>query len=457
MHPGLPRLASVATIALVAYSSGARAQDAATLAAQRQVDDAFRQVLTAPANMDYGIRYARAKVDAGDFEGAIAAMERLLLLPNPAPTIRVELAFLYYRLGSYAAAESYARMALADPKLDPAVRQQTETLLADVAKRGQRSQLSGFVSFGLRGQTNPLARTDEAQLRALGLAVPRTGDQKIKSDVSAELVGRIDHAYDLETQNRATVVSALTTVLQHYSSVDSYRLQRTPTKPRDLALLDANSGIRFQPAPSGAPDLTIRPNVIAGTVLLNGHAYSSNYGFGLDTSYRLNEQTLLEALYEFRHYEYATRIDVFESQQQEGNENTLRLRATRELAAGQFLIGELIGRDHDAKRAYFAYKSGEARATYAINYRNPFGYDDLLWTTSLAAGVLGRDYRGPDPLIDPRRDRSDTEYRVALTHTVPLAANWSVVLQTEYVKNDSTLPNYRYDNLAVSAAALWRF
>ena len=68
-------------------------------ALDRQVDEAFRQVLKTPASLDAGLKYARLLVAAGNYEGGVAALERLLLSPNPQPGIRVELAVLYYRLG----------------------------------------------------------------------------------------------------------------------------------------------------------------------------------------------------------------------------------------------------------------------------------------------------------------------------------------------------------------------
>jgi tetratricopeptide (TPR) repeat protein len=442
---------------LFGAGSPALAQEAANVGLQRQVDDAFRQVLAAPASVDIGLRYARLQVENGDFEGGIAALERLLLAPNAPATLRLELGVLYYRLGSYGVAETYFRAAAADPALDPASKKQAETLLADVLKRGQPSQWSGFVMFGLRGQTNPMARTDERFLLAGGQLVPRTSDQKIKSDGDFQFISRIDHKLDLETQNNAALVSSLTAVASHYSTVDSYQLRRNPTKPRDLALVEATSGINFQPDPTGTPTLTVRPHVIVGGILLDGHTYSGNIGLGLDAGYRINERTLLEATYELRRYSYESRIDVVEARQQGGAEHTLRLRASRELAPGQFLIGEVVGRDHQADRDYFAYRSGEVRLTYGISYKNPLGWDERSWTTSLAGGFLVRDYRGADPLVAATRGRTDREIRTTLSNTVPISDAWSMVLQFEYANADSQLPNYRYDNLSASASVIWRF
>jgi tetratricopeptide (TPR) repeat protein len=128
----------------------------------------FRQVLSAPGDLDVGLRYARLLVQAGNFEGGVASMERLLLAPNPPASLRLELAILYYRLESYAVAESYLRAAIAAPSLPDVLLRQAEQILRDVAKRNQTNQFSGFRMLGVRGQTNPTARTDEDFIRAGG-------------------------------------------------------------------------------------------------------------------------------------------------------------------------------------------------------------------------------------------------------------------------------------------------
>ncbi len=429
---------------LATASALAQTPDSSTL--QRQIDDAFRQVLSAPADMQIGLSYARLLVQAGNFEGGIAAMERMLLAPNPPPSLRLEVGILYYRLGSYAAAEAYLRQAIADPNLPADLKQQAESLLADATRRTQNNRLTGFVMAGIRGQTNPTTRPEEDFLRAGGALVPRSQAQKPDSDTDFQLVGRLEHTWDLETQNSAELVSTLLGVASHYSSVSSYTLTANPTKPHDLFLVEGTTGIRFKPDPTGAQGWTVRPHVILGNILLDGHQYAYSVGGGLETSYQINERFVLDAAYEARNYSYSTRIDVSEAKAQGGLEHTLRMRASYELFPGNILVGEIIGRDHNADRSYFAYRSGEARLSYVINYGNPLGWDNRSWTSVLSSGATLRRYDGADPSVDPGRRRSDTEWRTNLSTTVPVNDSWSILLQGEYTKASSNLPNYRYNN-----------
>lgn len=452
-----PRLCALA-MAITAMAGGAAAQGEVGTTLQRQIDDAFRQVLSAPGDLEVGLRYARLLVQAGNFEGGIAAMERLLLAPNPPATLRLELGVLYYRLESYSAAESYLRAALAQPNLSDGQRRLAEQLLVDAAKRNQPTRLSGFVMAGVRGQTNPSARTNEDFIRSGGALVARPSTQKRKSDTDTQLIGRLEHVYDLETQNSAELVSTLLGVAQHYSSVSSYTLKPVTEKPRDLLLVEGTTGIRFKPDVVDFPNWTLRPHVILGNILLDGHQYAYNVGAGLESSYRVNERFLIDAAYEARNYSYSTRVDVAEAKQQGGLEHTLRLRTSYEVAPGQIVVGELVGRDHGADRGYFAYQSGEVRASYVASYANPLGWWDApAWTTTVSAGVLQRYYDTSDPSVDSRRTREDTEFRGTLATQIPLDTAWSILLQAEYVKANSNLPNYRYDNASALASILWRF
>jgi hypothetical protein len=433
------------------------AQTTAPDTLQVQIDDAFRQVLSAPGDTEVGLRYARLLVQAGNFEGGIASMERLLLAPNPPASLRLELAVLYYRLESYAVSETYLRGALADPALPDNLRQQAGQLLRDVVKRNQTNQLSGFLMLGLRGQTNPTARTDEDFIRSGGSLVARPDSQRRKGDTDTQLIGRIEHLYDLETQNSAQIASTLLGVVSHYSSVSSYSLSANPTKPRDLFLLEGTTGVRFRPDAAGTPGWSVRPHVILGNILLDGHQYAYSVGAGIDSNYRASERLIFDGAYELRNYSYSSRIDVREAEQQGGLEHTLRLRGSYELAPGQVLVGELIGRDHGADRGYFAYQSGEARLSYVVNYANPFGAGSQGWTTTLSSGILQRVYDRADPAVDPRQSREDTDWRSSVSTLIPLGDAFSLLLQAEYAKSSSNLPNYRYNNTSGLASLLWRF
>src|SRR5665213_503970 len=80
---------------------------APTDAARAAYDQAFQQSLEKPSDPATLVHFAELAVDIGDIEGAISALERLLLIDGSQPDVKLELGVLYYRLGSVEAARAY--------------------------------------------------------------------------------------------------------------------------------------------------------------------------------------------------------------------------------------------------------------------------------------------------------------------------------------------------------------
>jgi len=456
LEPRDLRLSALALATLSLACTTAWAQTSSNQPLERQVDEAFRQSLRAPADGDASARYARLLTQSGNFEGAIAALERLLLDPNASPSVRVELGVLYYRLGSLDMAASLLNRALADPQLDPVLRGQAEALLKDIQQRTRVSRLEGQVTLGLRAQTNPSSRTSRDTVLSGGAPVAVPANLQPDSDSDVQLGLRLSHEYDLNTQNEATIVSTLAAQIVKFSSSSGSTLQAGgQVAPYNLALVDVTTGLRFKPLAS-APALSIRPHLIAATLAAQGHRYLSNHGVGLDAAYSLNDRTLIDGGYEYRYNNYATRVDVPAANELEGTSNQLRVRLTRELAPGQLLSGEVRMRWQRTQQRFHDVDSQEARMTYLRSYASPF-QGGGLWTTSVWGGVQRRSFDGADPAIDPNTTRRDTEWRIGVGQTVPLSAAWSLLMQLEHSTNDSRLPNYDNKNTSLFVAASYRF
>src|SRR3954467_14895079 len=109
---------------------------------QRQYDDAFQEMLSKPGDLDTLFKFATIAGQTGDLEGAVSALERMLLIDPNLPRVRLELGVLYYRLGSYEVARTYLESALKSPNLPAEVRSRAEKFMADVESREQPSHFS---------------------------------------------------------------------------------------------------------------------------------------------------------------------------------------------------------------------------------------------------------------------------------------------------------------------------
>lgn len=56
----------------------------------------LQRMIANPSDLDLAFQYAQASCDAGDYEGAISALERMLIYAPNTPRIQFELGVLYY-------------------------------------------------------------------------------------------------------------------------------------------------------------------------------------------------------------------------------------------------------------------------------------------------------------------------------------------------------------------------
>jgi tetratricopeptide (TPR) repeat protein len=92
-------------------------------------DAAFQATLDNPSNPETLVRFAELAIQIGDIEGAISALERLLLIDGNLPEVKLELGVLYYRLGAKDAAIMYLEAARAAPQAAKETRERAETFL----------------------------------------------------------------------------------------------------------------------------------------------------------------------------------------------------------------------------------------------------------------------------------------------------------------------------------------
>ena len=106
-----------------------RSRPRPTPAERAAYDKAFQATLEKPSDPETLAKFADLAVKVGDIEGAISALERLLLIDANQPEVKLELGVLYYRLGSKEAALTYLEGARTSPEASPQVRDRAEEFL----------------------------------------------------------------------------------------------------------------------------------------------------------------------------------------------------------------------------------------------------------------------------------------------------------------------------------------
>ena len=92
-------------------------------------DAAFQATLDNPSDPDVLVKFAELAVEFGDIEGAVSALERLLLIDDDQPEVKLELGVLYFRLGSKEAARMYLEAADKSSLASPETKQRAEQYL----------------------------------------------------------------------------------------------------------------------------------------------------------------------------------------------------------------------------------------------------------------------------------------------------------------------------------------
>ncbi|MFO1160917.1 MAG: tetratricopeptide repeat protein [Reyranellaceae bacterium] len=113
-----------------AYADGVRTGEEPAISRRYAAyDAALQQSLLKPADPKTLATFATIAVEIGDLEGAISALERLLLISGDLPDVKLELGVLYFRLGSFETARAYLRSAITSPKATAYVRDRANQYL----------------------------------------------------------------------------------------------------------------------------------------------------------------------------------------------------------------------------------------------------------------------------------------------------------------------------------------
>jgi Flp pilus assembly protein TadD len=109
--------AATPTFATSAATSSAVTQWLPTEETAARREALLKQMIARPNDLDLAFEYANLSSQAGDYEGAISTLERMLIYAPNRPRLQLELGVLYYKIGAYDVARNYFEQALANPKL----------------------------------------------------------------------------------------------------------------------------------------------------------------------------------------------------------------------------------------------------------------------------------------------------------------------------------------------------
>jgi hypothetical protein len=430
------------------FAFGANAQPA-NPAMATAMDAAFERMMADPANLQTTFAYAEAASRAGNYEGAIAALERMLLIDSDLPRVRLELGVLYYRLASYDLARSYLAAAVADPNVPADVRGRVAQFLAEIDKRQSRHKLSGSMLAGVRYQTNATSGYGNTlvPIPAIAGTDPVDIGSGKRDDWNLFAAATATHLYDMGGQSGENWETGLT----------FYGTRQKQVHTLNTTLVEVNTGPRLSLADYGLENGSLRPYALANAVGLADNRYLHSGGAGLQFANPLLSDLMWTLGTELREKNYRTDATRRTIRQQNGTEIGYTTTLTYLLTQIDSIAGG-AGYSRDiARTGVKTINKYNFTLGYTRKQVPPVWLGNEPWTFGVTGGRYISQYMSPDDTIDPDTRRGDYEWRYSGLMGVPLTDTLSFVsvVQRQTVSSSYRINKYRNDSITLGVSVLF--
>ena len=414
---------------------------------RKAYDRAFKAMMADPGNLDKTFAFAGLAIDVGDFDGAISALERMLLIDPNLPRVKLELGVLYYRVGSYQVAQNYLNDALAAPNVPPEVTEKAERFLAEIDKRLARNRFSGSLYAGMRYQSNANAGPATSNVRVFGIDATLSDQFTSKSDFNGFAAAQVKHEFDFQNQRGDTLESTLLL----------YGTRQIEQTQVNLGYLELTSGPRFRFPTDGIGTISVRPYGLVDFVSLDDARYYWAPGGGANLNAIVSPETTGDVIFEYRSLRYRDTHKQPFNTDRNGRELRGQVGATQVLFDFVQVGGYFGVIDQDAQLTSESNREYDGTVTVGFVYKPPLVPGELPWNTTLQATRAWINYREPDPTIDPTETRRDRDWRLSLSTSVPITDQWGLNVTAARFMRSSSIPNFAYTNTSVAVGATFRF
>ena len=263
-------LATILVALTISWSVAAQETPVVEADLEAAYDKAFQELFRDPGNLDKSFRFAVLAIRKGNFEAAISALERMLLIQPDLPRVRFELGALYFNIGSFAIARSYLTSVLESPDAPQEVLDRVQVYLAEINSQLSRSNFSRSVFLGARFSTNANSGPTSPNVLANGVASTLDDEFTDKSDRNYFVSTQFNHSYDLLTQRNEVIES----------SGSLYVSEQDRQKQLDIVLVEVKSGIRGPFFQTVVPGTTMMPYILGNMLYLQDSWYQFSIGLG---------------------------------------------------------------------------------------------------------------------------------------------------------------------------------
>jgi hypothetical protein len=436
----------VATVGL-AMAQPAVAQQAPTADTRTAYDAAFQETLKKPSDPRTLVKFAELAVQVGDLEGAISALERLLLINGDQPAVKLELGVLYYRLGSYEASRTYLESARRSAGASPEVKDKAGQYISDIDAQVGRSQFSGNVLNGIQYSSNANSGPAGA-IQSFGVNVVPTPGVSGQPDFNYLLAATIDHRYDLNRQDNGALESEL----------QFYMTQQFQVTSANVLFLDFTTGPRTSPFESGLlSDLTVRSFITGRYVAVQNMPSYWAWGGGMEGGTPVTSQMAATLSVFGRRREYLNNPTVPTNNEGSGNEGVISSSLQVALTPGMTMTLSGLYTRFIASVPAQSYGEVALGGTMEVRFDDPLGINGRTWAITASGGIAQATYDQPDPTINPTIARSQNDVNLGLILAIPLTESIALIGQATYTQRSASLSTYSYEATTAMIGLGWRF
>lgn len=421
----------------------AQAQKEAEMARNRKAVEngniTYQQVLADPDNIDLNYRYAQGQIARGEMRGALATLERLLMLNPNLHRVRLLYALVLLRLDNLGEAEREL-LTLSKLSLPPDLRDEMQEYLRQIKKRRRRTRLGTNISLGFDYDTNRNASPSAAGRLVQDRFIVLAGSDKKAQDTSLVTIANIWATQDLGTQWGHELFASLT----------YFRAEQTTQDSLDLTAYSSQFGANFK---SGF--FTFTPSAgfdhvrLSEDTFLRTDTVSTRFGFKHTERF----STAFEIRSSWENYSRTAVVPV--APEREGRKNDFSY-------SGDFLLNKTMkvsgGCAITIKEAAALYNAFER---YSLNIGHTWLLGRGMFLLSSFTFNID-EYDNRDTLVS-QKVRDDLSYRVRFTHGAPLTLIdrrlKDLVFATtyEWFHAESNLLNYAYENNKVSGMLTYKW
>ncbi len=420
-------------------------------ALRRKRQSIYRALLKKPADLDLNFAYAALSARLGDYEGAITALERMLIFAPDLPRVKLELGVMYFRLGSFVVAQSYFLDALEAEDVPKTVAERVKKYLAAIDKQLSRHKFTGTAFLGLRYQSNANGAPSDADIDIKGTTFRLDDSATAQSDIGVTGFVRGQYSYDFFNQGDKIEIDGILFMSGQKSE-----------EQLNSRIIELRGGLSFDLAKRDWGVGRVKPYLLLGHVSLDENGYSRTFGLGGVVDKELSARWYLSGRGEIRNLHYNNTAANPTLSSRNGNEYALSAtfiyRPPLDWGRLKTPVLSLLG-GAERRQADQDFQSRTIwRANVALNGR--FDLRDRgierPWDLSFLGSFRNSSYDAPDTTLSTS-DREDREWLFRATLGVPVRDDLSVLFVYQLRDTRSNYDIYDYTDHSVTIGLAWQF